>query len=48
MESKPRRIILLFVLIFVVGILAFVASINHSLNQASSPNNEVLRSPRDH
>lgn len=33
---KPNRITLCFVLIFVVGVLSFVAYINHSLEQPSS------------
>ena len=34
--SKSTKITLIFILIFVVGVLTFVASINHSLNNAAS------------
>lgn len=34
--NKPRRIILLFVLIFLVGVLSFVARINNSLEKSHS------------
>jgi hypothetical protein len=35
--SKPTKITLIFILIFVVGVLGFVASINRSLNKSSYP-----------
>ena len=33
--SKSSKITLIFVLIFVIGVLSFVAYINHSLNNPS-------------
>jgi preprotein translocase subunit SecE len=34
--SKSTKITLIFILIFVIGVLSFVASINYSLNHPNS------------
>ncbi|GAB2762452.1 hypothetical protein [Salinimicrobium soli] len=38
--SKPNKITLIFILIFVVGVLSFVAYINYSLNNPTFSSEE--------
>lgn len=40
--GRPNKITITFILIFLVGILGFVACINHSLEKSSSTSFEEL------